>query len=360
MVLLHLGRWIRGHHPSTSMDMWPIRAGAMASEFDSTFRPVRGLLSRRRRTRDAAMTRSDLRRRWRRRVAGLDLCLRMRRRYDLIYANSVPAILIACRAAEVARVATPIVAHVHEMQAFISGITKDLAKDAARVSRFIAASEVVKRELVQVWGIAESRVRVVPECAVVAAASSPRVSRASQDPLRVGAVGLAHWRKGPELFIQTARLMRIRYPEVPVHFTWVGGVDPHYRTVIGTDTLRGNLKDTVQFVGEQERVDEWLRNLDVLLLPSREDPFPLACIEAGMAGVPTICFEGASGTAEVLTEGGGVVVPYLDTMAMADALARYWHEPDRLARDGAKAREVFDQFTPDRICPRLWEVIEGV
>ena len=50
---------------------------------------------------------------------------------------------------------------------------------------------------------------------------------------------------------------------------------------------------------------------------SREDPFPLVNIEAGIFGTPIIGFADSGGTEELLKDEAGILVPYGDYRAMA-------------------------------------------
>jgi hypothetical protein len=61
-----------------------------------------------------------------------------------------------------------------------------------------------------------------------------------------------------------------------------------------------------------------------LLLSSRLDPLPNVTIDAAFRGIPVVCFDGASGTAELLAadaDTATLVVPYLETGAAADRIA---------------------------------------
>ena len=118
------------------------------------------------------------------------------------------------------------------------------------------------------------------------------------------------------MFLQVARIIKKKYPEANIQFVWVGneGTD---KLIIDTDIKRLKLSNVVKFTGEVSNPITYFNNFDVFLLTSREDPFPLVCIEVAKLGKPIICFKGASGTAEVLEQGGGKVVSYLDVEAMA-------------------------------------------
>lgn len=79
------------------------------------------------------------------------------------------------------------------------------------------------------------------------------------------------------------------------------------------------LTDRVIFLGNQNRVEAVLPCCDLFLIPSEEESFGVAALEALACGVPVIGTEG-TGLAEVVTDGkDGFLRPVGDTRAMAEA-----------------------------------------
>jgi glycosyltransferase involved in cell wall biosynthesis len=72
---------------------------------------------------------------------------------------------------------------------------------------------------------------------------------------------------------------------------------------------------------------------------------------------PIISFEKAVGTNEILSGAGGFVVPYLDIETMADKIIKYYNNPDLVKSHGELNEKAFSQFTPEIICPQLFEII---
>lgn len=80
-----------------------------------------------------------------------------------------------------------------------------------------------------------------------------------------------------------------------------------------------DLSDRVLFLGNQTRVEAVLPCADLFLLPSQEESFGLAALEALACGVPVIGTEG-TGLIEVIDhDKDGYLFPVGDTQAMADA-----------------------------------------
>jgi glycosyltransferase involved in cell wall biosynthesis len=90
-----------------------------------------------------------------------------------------------------------------------------------------------------------------------------------------------------------------------------------------------------EYVLDRDVVGTYLSAGDVFVLPSRQEGFPVAPVEAMAAGLPVVAAD-APGVRAVVGEGagaGGVVVPRGDHDALARALVRF-------LRDGAHARAV--------------------
>jgi glycosyltransferase involved in cell wall biosynthesis len=98
------------------------------------------------------------------------------------------------------------------------------------------------------------------------------------------------------------------------------------------------LQERVSWLGEREDIPEILGALDVLLLPSWEEPFGRAVIEAMALGVPVIATD-VGGPAEIITDGReGFLVPPRQPAAWAKAIARLAESPDRRTEMGRTGR----------------------
>jgi glycosyltransferase involved in cell wall biosynthesis len=109
---------------------------------------------------------------------------------------------------------------------------------------------------------------------------------------------------------------------------------------------RAELGDRVSWLGERDDVAEVIRALDVLLLPSWEEPFGRAAIEAMALEVPVVATS-VGGPAEILSDGReGYLVAPREPRAWADAVARVLRSGDRGAAMGRAGRErVEREFT---------------
>jgi glycosyltransferase involved in cell wall biosynthesis len=117
------------------------------------------------------------------------------------------------------------------------------------------------------------------------------------------------------------------------------------------------LATRVHFLGERSDVPELLSAADVLLLPSWEEPFGRALIEAMALRVPVVATE-VGGPPEILSDGReGFLVPPRRPRAWAEALRRFARDPALAAAMGAAGRErVEREFSLERHVAGMVEV----
>lgn len=109
---------------------------------------------------------------------------------------------------------------------------------------------------------------------------------------------------------------------------------------------RDGLEDRVSWLGERDDVPELVRALDILLLPSWEEPFGRALIEAMALEVPVIATK-IGGPVEIVEDGReGLLLAPRDAAAWAQAVLGLAADPARRAAMGRAGRaRVQEQFT---------------
>jgi glycosyltransferase involved in cell wall biosynthesis len=123
--------------------------------------------------------------------------------------------------------------------------------------------------------------------------------------------------------------------------------EPLARRVAGSP-----LAGRVTFAGEQDDLVPWLSCSDVFLLPSSEESFGLAALEAMACGVPVVVSR-VGGLPEVVTDGDtGFLCAPEDLDGMAERAIHLLRDPDLHTRIGrAGAAHVRHQYCVDRIVP---------
>lgn len=188
-----------------------------------------------------------------------------------------------------------------------------------------------------------------------------RPSGSEKDILVVG-MGFVHLRKGVDLFIAAAAAALRASPSTPIRFAWIGGgylprQDIHFSTYLADQVLRSGLKDRFIFLDEVDDLGAIVDAADMVVLSSRLDPMPNTAIEALSRGKPVLCFEEASGIAEILAarpDLSQLVAPYLDTGAMGATIAELSEDAALLHRLSKAAKQLAEQiFDMDRYVESL-------
>lgn len=175
---------------------------------------------------------------------------------------------------------------------------------------------------------------------------NPSSERGSQF-LVLGA-GTVEVRKGVDLFLEAAtRVLNLPGGE-NVRFVWIGsGYDPDhdfgYSVYLRDQLRRAQLEERVVFLPATGDLDLVYELSDVLLLTSRLDPLPNVAIDAMCFGMPVLCFENASGVADLLISanlGEACVARYLDTFELAEKVLRLATRPEYYGEISDRTREL--------------------
>jgi glycosyltransferase involved in cell wall biosynthesis len=140
----------------------------------------------------------------------------------------------------------------------------------------------------------------------------------------IGGCGLQEWRKGPDLFVQVAKVFKETYLNAKVRFVWVGG-EGGFTNQLNYEAELLGMVDSVEFVGEVANPSEYFSTFDIFLLTSREDPFPLVVLEAIAETTPVLGFEGVGNIENVINVISENLIEYLDVSAVAHRIWYYYN-----------------------------------
>ena len=277
--------------------------------------------------------------------------------FDIIYANTAVTLDMAAKIKVKHNKNTKLIAHIHELNVGLKRYVNYPDKIVPHLDKIIAVAQIVKTNILNEWKVYGPSVDVVYEFSKINIEINKNLDKSNL--FTVGASGTAGWRKGHNLFVHVARYLKETHPSLNINFEWIGKIGANELLIVEEDLKKLNL-DNVKFLGLKSNPHPYFQNFDVFLMTSKEDPFPLVCIELGMMGKPIICFNKATGTQEVIENGGGQVVPYLSIEKMAEAVLRYYHDRELLKNDGIKAKKLFSQFTPEIRCPQIYNIIKNL
>ncbi len=278
-----------------------------------------------------------------------------------------------------------IVSHVHELLPSLRQLSNDqqVRIQLTLSDRVIACAPCVADMLRSTYQVSTSQCTIIPEY-IIPDAAGPAAERSAEMPASVarelgtmprllaalrdgtpliGNGGTPIHRKGFDLFPQLVRECKRQFGEAPFHGVWMGcGEGSAAHGEMEWDLNRMGLRDAVTLVPSVSLPTfRWLlARLAVLALLSREDPFPLVVLEAGMLGVPTVCFEGSGAIPDLAAEGCCVSVDYLDLPAFAAAVWRLCRQPEEAREIAARChRKVSDELSIEVVAPRVAAVLLG-
>jgi glycosyltransferase involved in cell wall biosynthesis len=110
--------------------------------------------------------------------------------------------------------------------------------------------------------------------------------------------GFGDLRKGFDLFMQVVR--KTLAARQDVHFVWVGDIQPALKTYFAPEMEAAAALGQFHHIGFTETIAPYFSAADILLLPSREDPYPTVVLEALAAGAPVVAFDESGGIPELL------------------------------------------------------------
>jgi len=279
----------------------------------------------------------------------------------LIYTNSIAS----ARVVKVLAPKVPILTHVHELELQIRAYsTKAMSDLLSGTSQFIACSNAARENLLTQHAIPPTKVETVHESIPVADIQADRTRqqvfqdlRIPEDALLIIGSGTLSWRKGADLFIHLARAVCQQHDRA--YFAWVGGGWHSDIAKFEHDTRLAGLGERVRLTGGVQKPYDYMAACDVFVLTSREDPYPLVCLEAAALEKPIICFAGAGGMPEFVEDDCGFVVPYLNIAAMADRVGSLLDASDLRRMIGMAARDkVTRRHDINVAAPRILEIIE--
>jgi teichuronic acid biosynthesis glycosyltransferase TuaC len=269
--------------------------------------------------------------------------------FDLVHAhNAVPAGDAVRRAQAGSRtLRAPLIVSVHGGDVLYTAGRSDRAADA--VARGLGAATLV---LANSRGIAhEARDHGAHETRVVHLGTDlPLAARAARGDRPPTLVTLAHLipRKRHADVLRVLAVLSERHPTL--RYAIIG--DGPARTALEGLATRLGVAARVDFHGQLEprQAVETARRCTLFVMPSTDEAFGVAYIEAMAGGVPAIGCRGEPGPEEIAAAGDGMVlVPPGDIERLSQRIDEFLTDPHRLREAGDRARDtVAAHFTWER------------
>lgn len=240
------------------------------------------------------------------------------------------------------------------MHAPVSGLSRPTLWGMRNATAIFAVSDAVRRDLIDL-GMGADRIFTAHNAVDphyfdpdLQQATSPSIRAQFGIPASAPLVGIAArmnpW-KGQYELLGAASLLQQTFPDL--HVMILGADVPEMRAEFEKRAREGGIAERVRFGGFQKDVRPFLREFDLFVHPSYQEPFGLSIVEAMAMRKPVIACN-TGGVPEIITHGSdGWLVEERSVEAVATAMATLLNNRELGRRMGARAREtVLSRFTP--------------
>ncbi len=249
-----------------------------------------------------------------------------RENFDVIHAHdwmTYPAAIMAK-----ALTGKPLVVHIHATEFDRSGV--NINEQVAGIERaglhaadmVVAVSRLTRNTVVERYGVPPEKVKVVYNAvARHEAERSYHIPERIRHEKRVLFLGRVTYQKGPEYFLEAARLVLEKMSNVRFFMAGSGDMLPGLIRRVGQLRMGRHFHFAGFLRGEQ--VDHMFALSDLYVMPSVSEPFGITPLEAMLYDVPVLLSR-QSGVSEVLEH--ALKADFWDTRDMADkicAVLRY-------------------------------------
>jgi glycosyltransferase involved in cell wall biosynthesis len=225
----------------------------------------------------------------------------------------------------------------------------------------ITPSQALKSHLTSFYGVANTDIVVVPNAISIVQNDPlhhqervPTVMSSSRIPT-VGYIGRLSPEKGVQYFVESMPLIKQCAPST--QFAIVGnGPD---EAELKNKARRLGLNPSRIFWGTRNDIPEFLKSLDIVVLPSVSESFSLVALEAMYAERPIVATT-VGGIPEVVRDGEtGFLVPPRSSLALAEAVCNLLADPEACRRLGSRGRQlVLTEYTPHVLVDRTLDAYQ--
>ncbi len=228
-------------------------------------------------------------------------------------------------------------------------LTHRMLAGALACDRLVATNATIARELIRA-GVPEARIERLANGVEVDAIAA-RSETPLGNPVRLLFVGRLHEQKGADVLLRAFERLSRRRSDLSLQLDLVGD-GPRRREL---EAIAGQLgiADRVAFVGETDRVEEYLRAADIFILPSRAEGISNALLEAMAHALPVVVSR-IPGNVDVVSDGAnGLLFDVDDPAALEQTLSKLLTDRALRERLGRSARTTVErEYSLDAVAER--------
>ncbi len=187
--------------------------------------------------------------------------------------------------------------------------------------------------------------------------SAPSQHLGTKRPPTIGFAGTLLEIKGIDDLINALPSIIDVVPNVRVKIAGEARGESNYKQTLIDLVEQMNLMEHVEFVGHISDISDFMSQIDVLAVPSHDEPFGYVNIEAGAAGVPVIA-SSVGGIPEIVIQNTtGLLVPARSSEDLAKASIELLTNPAKAQKMGSAARaRITGEFSSEKQLPK-WTIL---
>jgi glycosyltransferase involved in cell wall biosynthesis len=235
------------------------------------------------------------------------------------------------------------------------------------VDKVIVVSDILKRALINRHGISSDKVIRIYNGIEISHYDPDMMDSRSveirdrlgvkKDAILVGAIGRLVWQKGFEFLIRCLQQVVKAHREIKVIFVGDGPL----RSNLEELSLSLEVKGITIFTGFRSDIKDLLSAVDIVVVPSLLEGFPMVTLEA-MAMAKPIIATTIDGIMEQISDGvEGLLVPPKDSVALATAINKMIENTELAHSLGSAARKRLErEFTVEKMIDETEEVYRSL
>lgn len=204
-----------------------------------------------------------------------------------------------------------IVYTIHDTNLYNKVSKKNVLIDKLLIDKFIAISESVNKDILS-RNINKEKVELIYNGIDISKFNQVKAKNFNKNNIVIGCVArIVPEKKGQDILINAVNIIKEKYPHIKCIFAGDvlevnGKKDLNTLKSLEKQVISLNLRDNVEFIGNVKNVSEFLKGIDIFVLPSRVEGFGLVILEAMASRKPVIA-SNIDGPREIIGEEYGVL-----------------------------------------------------
>ncbi len=219
----------------------------------------------------------------------------------------------------------------------------------------IAVSDSVKKHLVNVFGIPKKKIITLHNGADPSLYTMQTRESKSEKIFTLGFIGRLSAEKGIDILLTSLREL---IQEKFTFKTLIAGTGEFEADVI---RFQEEFPSVCQYKGNVSDISSIYSEIDILILPSRVDPFPFTILECGLFNIPVIASD-VNGIAELMDDTiSGRLIPPENVAALKQAILQAANSPEELKNwAGNLRKKVTSEYQIDKHVTCLFEIYNSM